>query len=116
MALTVSVIRHQPHCLCRTVCEQPLLLLCRLSLAQFVTYNPELQVFTASLLRFTFQETGSIRVSLARCLSSRGLDLIAIVCQGISGATCMRQHGAWPLCRGSHTLHSCFAASKLVVV
>ena len=51
------------------MCEQPALLLCRLSLAQFVTYNPELQVFTASLLRFSFQETGSIRVSLARCWS-----------------------------------------------
>lgn len=49
--------------------EQPALLLCRLSLVQFVTYNPELQVFTASLLRFSFQETGSIRVSLARCRS-----------------------------------------------
>ena len=98
------------------MCEQPALLLCRLSLAQFVTYNPELQVFTASLLRFTFQETGSIRVSLARCLSRRGLGLIAIISQRTHGAIYMRQHRAWPLCRGSHTPQLCVAASKLVVV
>ena len=70
------------------MCEQPVLLLCRLSLVQFVTYNPELQVFTASLLRFSFQETGSIRVSLAK--SCRGSGLFAIVAQGICGATHMQ--------------------------
>ena len=90
--------RHQAPTLLSLLhmCEQPVLLLCRLSLVQFVTYNPELQVFTASMLRFSFQETGSIRVSLARCWSCHGLGLIAIVAQDIHGATHMRQHRAWP--------------------
>ena len=68
----------------QNMCEQPVFLLCRLSLVQFVTYNPELQVFTASLLRFSFQETGSIRVSLARCWSCQGSGFCCHLCSGPS--------------------------------
>ena len=37
---------------------------CRLSQAQFVTYNPELQIFSSSIISFDFTDGGSILVCL----------------------------------------------------
>lgn len=38
---------------------------CRLSQAQFVTYNPELQIFSSSIISFDFTDGGSILVRLS---------------------------------------------------
>ena len=41
---------------------------CRLSQAQFVTYNPELQIFSSSIISFDFTDGGSILVWMYVCV------------------------------------------------